>query len=210
MTRPSPPRYRTSNRPAYNTALRERGSLTVWFDPKMTWGATPTGRRGGQEAYSDEAIQTCLTIKILFGLPLRQTAGFVASLLRLAGLDWSVPDYSTLCRRQRTLAVRLPYRGSTGRLHLLVDSTGIKVRGEGEWQARKHGGSRRRVWRKVHLGIDETTMEVRAVESSLALATGPKEPVDGSHVGDASVLPDLIGQDPHDRNDRLGHGRRRL
>ncbi len=144
----------------------------------------------------------------------------------MAGLDWSVPDYSTLCRRQRTLAVTLPYRGSKGPLHLLVDSTGIKVRGEGEWHARKHGGARLRVWRKVHLGIDEgeedqerprwgvspTNMEVRAVESSLALATGPKEPVDGSHVGDApfvgvsihwidpwsSSLPDLIGQIPAD------------
>jgi transposase len=152
----------------------------------MTWEAAPTGRRGGQQAYSDEAIQACLTIKVLFGLPLRQTAGFVASLLRLAGLDWTVPDYSTLCRRQRTLAVRLPYRGSKGPLHLLVDSTGIKVRGEGEWHARKHGGARRRVWRKVHLGIDEATMEVRAVE------------ITGSHVGDAPVLPDLIGQIPAD------------
>ena len=200
MTRPSPTRYRTLNWPAYNAALRERGSLTLWFDPKMTWDAAPTGRRGGQQAYSDEAIQACLTIKVVFGLPLRQTAGFVASLLRLAGLDWTVPDYSTLCRRQRTLAVRLPYRGSKGPLHLLVDSTGIKVRGEGEWHARKHGGARRRVWRKVHLGIDEgeedqerprwgvcpTNMEVRAVE------------ITSSHVGDAPVLPDLIGQIPAD------------
>ncbi len=186
MTRPALTRYRTLNWTTYNAALRERGSLTVWFDPKMTWDAAPTGRRGGQQAYSDEAIQACLTIKVLFGLPLRQTAGFVASLLRLAGLDWTVPDYSTLCRRQRTLAVTLPYRGSKGPLHLLVDSTGIKVRGEGEWHARKHGGARLRVWRKVHLGIDEATMEVRAVE------------ITGSHVGDAPVLPDLIDQIPAD------------
>ena len=120
----------------------------------------------------------------LFGLPLRQTTGFVASLLKLAGLDWPVSDYSTLCRRQRTLAVQLPYRGGTGPLHLLVDSTGIKVRGEGEWHARKHGGARRRVWRKVHLAVDEATLEVRAVE------------ITGSHVGDAPVLPDLLGQVP--------------
>lgn len=167
----------------------------------MTWDAAPTGRRGGQQAYSDEAIQACLTIKVLFGLPLRQTAGFIASLLRLAGLDWTVPDYTTLCRRQRTLAVRLPYRGSKGPLHLLVDSTGIKVRGEGEWHARKHGGARRRVWRKVHLGIDEATMEVRAIE------------ITDSHVGDGegkrhrserspNVLPDLIGQIP--ANEEIG------
>ena len=186
MTRPAPTRYRTLNWRSYNTALRERGSLTVWFDPAMDWHAEPSGQRGGQTVYSDAAIQACLTIKVLFGLPLRQTTGFVASLLRLAGLDWPVPDYSTLCRRQRTLKVMLPYRGSPGPLNLLVDSTGIKVRGEGEWHARKHGGARRRVWRKVHLGIDEATLEVRAVE------------ITGSHIGDAPVLPDLLSQIPED------------
>ncbi len=167
---------------AYNAALRERGLLTVWFDPSTPWHAAPSGKRGGQAVYSDAAIQACLTIKVLFGLPLRQTTGFVASLLKLAGLDWLVPDYSTLCRRQRTLAVQLPYRGSNGSLHLLVDSTGIKVRGEGEWHARKHGGARRRVWRKVHLAVDEATLEVRGVE------------ITSSNVGDAPVLPDLLGQ----------------
>ena len=95
-----------------------------------------------------------------------------------------MPDFSTLCRRQKTLAVQLPYQGSSGPLHLLVDSTGIKVRGEGEWHARKHGGARRRVWRKVHLAVDESTLEVRAVE------------ITGSGVGDAPVLPDLLGQIP--------------
>ena len=95
--------------------------------------------RGGQTVSSDAAIQACLTIKVLFGLPLRQTTGFVASLLKLAGLDWPVPDHSTLCRRQRTLKVMLPYRGSPGPLNLLVDSTGIKVRGEGEWVSLRRG-----------------------------------------------------------------------
>ena len=184
MTRPAPTRYRTLNWRSYDAALRERGSLTVWFDPAMDWYAEPSGRRGGQAVYSDAAIQACLTIKVLFGLPQRQTTGFVASLLQLAGLDWPVPDYSTLCRRQRTLKVTLPYRGSPGPLNLLVDSTGIKVWGEGEWHARKHGAARRRVWRKVHLGIDEATLEVRAVE------------ITASHVGDAPMLPDLLGQIP--------------
>jgi hypothetical protein len=95
-----------------------------------------------------------------------------------------VPDFSTLCRRQKTLAVQLPYRGSGGPLHLLVDSTGIKVRGEGEWPARKHGGARRRVWRKVRLAIDGATLEGRAVE------------ITGSGRGDAPVLPGLLGQIP--------------
>ena len=145
VSKPAPTRYRTLNWSAYNAALRERRSLTVWFDPAMVWKAAPSGKRGRQQTFSDAAIQACLTIEVLFALPLRQTTGFVASLRQLMGLDWPVPDYSTLCRRQRTLAVPLPYRGGASPLHLLVDSTDIKVRGEGEWHARKHGGARRRI-----------------------------------------------------------------
>ena len=182
MSRPTPPTYRTRNWPAYNEALKRRGALTIWFDQEMSWDAVPTGRRGRQQTYSDTAIQTCLTMKVLFGMALRKTTGFVQSLLRLVGLDWTVPDFSTLSRRQKTLAVNVPYRGSKGPLHLLIDSTGIKV--EGEWHARKHGGPKRCVWRKIHLGIDEETLEVRAVE------------ITGSHIGDAPVLPDLLNQIP--------------
>jgi hypothetical protein len=93
----------------------------------MTWEAAPTGKRGRQPDYSDAAIQTCLTMKVLFGMALRQTTGFVESLLRLTSLGWSVPNFSTLSRRQKTLKVNIPYRGSDGPLHLLIDSTGIKV-----------------------------------------------------------------------------------
>jgi len=198
MSRPASPKYRTRNWPAYNEALKRRGSLTIWFDPEMSWDAAPTCKRGRQQTYSGKedqqtvrgtvcprnAIQTCLSLKVLFGMALRQTTGFVESLLQLVGLDWTVPDFSTLSRRQKTLAVNIPYRGSQGPLHLLIDSTGIKVEGEGEWHARKHGGPKRRVWRKIHLGIDEETLEVRAVE------------ITGSHIGDAPVLPDLLKQIP--------------
>lgn len=90
-------------------------------------------------------------MKVLFGMALRQTTGFVESLLCLTGLDWGVPDFGTLSRRQKTLAVNIPHRGSQGPLHLLFDSTGLKVEGEGEWNARKHGGPKRRVWRKIHI-----------------------------------------------------------
>lgn len=114
-------------------ALKQRGSLSILFDLEMTWTPPPTGKRGRQQEFSDAAIQTCLTLKVLFGLPQRQTAGFVESLLQLVGLAWAVPDFSTLCRRQQTLNVSLPYRGATGPLHLLIDSTGIKSEGEGEW-----------------------------------------------------------------------------
>ena len=145
----------------------------------MIWLAKPTGKRGRQPVYSDAAVQTCLTIKVLFGMALRQTTGFVESLLCLIGLDWDVPDFSTLSRRQKTLAVNIPHRGSQGPLHLLIDSTGIKVEGEGEWNARKHGGPKRRVWRKVHLAIDEETLEVRAVEVTSS-DVGDVEPVNAT------------------------------
>jgi len=182
----APTKYKTTNWSAYNEALKRRGSLTIWFDPRMTWRPPPSGERGRQQSFSYAAIQTCLTMKVLFGMPLRQTTGFVESLLRLVGLDWTVPDFSTLCRRQRRLNVAISYRGGTGPLNLLIDSTGIKTEGEGEWNARKHGGPRRRLWRKVHIGIDEKTLEVRALE------------VTGSNIGDAPVLPDLLDQIPDD------------
>jgi hypothetical protein len=120
-------------------------------------------------------------------MALRQTTGFVESLLRLIDLDWAVPNFSTLSRRQKRLKVNIPYRASQGPLHLLIDSTGIKVEGEGEWNARKHGGSKRRVWRKIHIGIDEQTLEIRAAEFTT------------SDVGDAPMLPELIDQIPADQ-----------
>ena len=187
MSRPTPSTYKIKNWRAYNEALKRRGSLTIWFDPETLWEAKPTGKRGRQPVYSDAAIQTCLTMKVLFGMALRQTTGFVESLLQLTGLGWSVPDFSTLSRRQKFLAVTIPYRGSKGPLHLLIDSTGIKVEGEGEWNARKHGGPKRRVWRKVHLGIDEETLEIRAVEFT------------SSDIGDAPMLPELLDQIPPDQ-----------
>jgi hypothetical protein len=101
MSRPSPLTYRTRNWPAYNEALRRRGSLTIWFDPEMAWEAAPSGRRGRQQSYSDAAIQTCLTLKVLFGMALRQTTGFVESLLRLIGRDWAVPDFEPRCAAGR-------------------------------------------------------------------------------------------------------------
>ncbi|WP_188758860.1 IS5 family transposase, partial [Allosediminivita pacifica] len=101
-------------------------------------------------------------------------------------LDWAVPDFSTLSRRQKALAVTIPYRGSQGPLNLLIDSTGIKAEGEGEWHARKHGGAKRRLWRKIHIGVDEQTLEIRALE------------ITGSNVGDAPMLPELLSQIPPD------------
>ena len=152
----------------------------------MTWGAKPTGRRGRQPVCRDAAVQTCLTMMVLFGLALRQTTGFVESLLHLISPDWEFPDFSTLSRRQKTLKVNIPYRGSAGPLHLLIHSTGIKVEGEAEWNARKPGGSKRRVWRKIHIGIDEKTLEIRAAEFTTSAA------------GDAPMRPELPDQIPPD------------
>ena len=201
MNRPTPPTCKTWNWPSDNKALKRRGSLTIWFDPAMTWEAAPTGKRGRQPVYSGEedqktvrgtvfptnAVQTCLTMKVLFGMALRQTTGFVESLLCLIGLDRDAPDFSTLSRRQKTLKVNIPYRGSGGPLHLLIDSAGITGEGEGEGNARKHGGTKRRIWREIHIGIDAQTLEIRAAD----LTT--------SDVGDAPVLPELLDQIPPDQ-----------
>ena len=154
----------------------------------MVWTPPQNGKRGRQQQFSDAAIQTCLTLKVLFGMPLQQTTGFVQSLLRLVGLNWAAPDFSTLCRRQRTLNVSLPYRGSIGPLHLLIDITGIKAEAEGEWNARKRGGSKRRIWRKIHIDIDEESLEVWAVK------------VASSNIGDAPMLPELLNQIPPDQD----------
>ena len=160
--------------------------MLIWIDKNMTWYGTPTGKRGSSNLYSDQAIQFCLTIKCLYKLGLRQTIGMVESLIKLANLDWPVPDFSTLCRRQKDLVVDIPYRRPEGGLHLLVDSTGIKILGEGEWKRKKHGADYRRQWRKVHLAIDAQSLEIRAIE------------VTTNEVGDAPMLPELLNQIPVD------------
>lgn len=139
MNKLSPARYHTTNWSCYNASLRKRGSLQIWLDKEMTWRARLDIRLGHQPVFSDAAIQFCLSIKVMFKRLLRQNAGIVDSLLKLAGLDWPVPDISTLCRRQKTLAIQFLYRCADGPVNLLVDSPGIKLLGDGEWQARKHG-----------------------------------------------------------------------
>ena len=186
MSRPAPPCYRTTNWKSYNDALKQRGSLLIWLDKEMVWRAPKAGSNGRPPVFSDGAIQFCLMVKVLFGLPLRQTIGMVASILSMAELDWPVPDFSTLSRRQKTITVQIPSRRAAGPLNLLVDSTGIKFLGDGEWLARKHGSHRRRQYRKVHLAMDTATGDVRAVAFT------------SSDKGDSPVLPDLLDQFPPD------------
>ena len=186
MTKPPCARYRRTNWKSYNDALKRRGSLLIWLDKAMVWRAPEAWRNGRPPVFSDGAIQFCLMVKVLFGLPLRQTTGMVASILSMAGLDWPVPDFSTLSRREKTITVQIPSRRAPGPLNLLVDSTGIKFLGDGEWLARKHGTHRRRQYRKVHLAMDTATGDIRAVEFT------------PSREGDSPVLPDLLDQIPED------------
>jgi Transposase DDE domain len=177
---------KVTNWPAYDASLRQRGSLTVWFTEEAiaAWRAEPRTTRGGQPWYSKLAILTALTLRAVFRLGLRQTEGLIGSVIHLLGLDLSVPDHTTLSRRAATLEVPRPRSGSSpeaGRsaepVHLLVDSTGLKLCGPGEWRIEKHGTKTRRSWRKMHIGVDADTGQI--VASAL---TGP-EADDGDQVG---------------------------
>ena len=150
-------RRKVTNWPAYEASLRQRGSLTVWFTDEAVeaWAAEPRTSRGGQPWYSALAILTALTFRAVFRLAFRQTEGLIGSVIGLLGLALRVPDHTTLSRRAATLEVPRPRSGNnTGPLHLLVDSTGLKLCGAGEWLVEKHGAKIRRSWRKPHLGVD--------------------------------------------------------
>ncbi len=158
-------RHRVTNWSEYDAALRRRGSLTVWFTEEAVaaWAAEPRTTRGGRQSYSDVAIATALTLRAAFRLALRQTEGLIGSILRLLGLDLAVPDHSTLSRRAEALEVPRPRSGpAAGPVHLLVDSTGLRLCGAGEWQEEKHGTRRRRSWRKLHIGVDADTGRIVA------------------------------------------------
>ncbi|EPF74661.1 IS5 family transposase [Acinetobacter rudis] len=186
MKKPTPKKYRTTNWSTYNRALINRGNILIWFDPKTLWYAQPQGTQGRNQTYSDTAIQCCLMIKSLFRLSLRMVTGFVQSLIRLCGLSWTAPDYTTICRRQKHIDIAISYEKSRKGLHLLVDSTGLKFLGEGEWKRKKHQPEYRRQWRKLHIGIDAEKLQIRAVQ----LTT--------NNVSDSQVLGDLLDQIPPD------------
>ena len=156
--------YRVTNWAAYEQGLIQRGRLDMWVSEEVldAWLYTGPPQRGAQFYYSDLAIETALTVRKLFKLPLRQTEGFVQSLLDLLGLDLEAPDHTTLSRRQKRLEIYLGVAPSATPRHLVVDSTGAKVYGEGEWQVRQHGWTKRRTWRKLHLGMDADTGEITA------------------------------------------------
>ena len=151
-------KYRVANWPAYNQTLVRRGDVTVWVSSEAIAAWTPrrSGRRGGQRRYSDLAIETALTLRLVYHLPLRQAEGFLYALFGMMRLDLSAPDYTTLSRRSQHLTRRLRLVPTDEGIHLVLDSTGLSIVGEGEWAAAKHGGHGRRGWRKLHLGIDQS------------------------------------------------------
>jgi len=156
--------YRVKNWSEYEKALVQRGSITFWLsdDIEQTWLYTGEKQRGSQFDYSDKAIEIMLTIKEVFHLTNRGVEGFVRSLFQMMKIDLPVPDHSTLSKRGKTLKVKLPKKAK-GSLNLVLDSSGLKIYGEGEWKVRKHGYSKRRTWRKLHLGANPENGEIQAV-----------------------------------------------
>ncbi|OJF98214.1 IS5 family transposase [Pararhizobium antarcticum] len=161
-------KVKVTNWSEYETGLRRRCSLTLWLTPEalVGWAAPRRKNRGGQPRYSDLAIESALTLGLVFGLRLRQAEGFLASLLQMMGLALAVPDHTTLSRRARTCRSpnRRPDRQGPpdGPVHVLVDSTGLQIYGAGQWLEEKHGAKSRRGWRKLHLALDADSGEIIA------------------------------------------------
>jgi hypothetical protein len=177
--------YRLRNWREYNAALIQRGSLTLWVSEEAlsAWhDEVRTGRPGAPRMYSDIAITCMAVLAVVYRLALRTTQGLLSSVLKLLKVALPVPGYTTLCRRRQKLAMSLPRRAKDEPLHVVVDATGVKVYGEGEWKVRCHGWSKRRTWRKLHVGIDAATGEIVAA----AVTT--------NDCSDGQLLPELLDQ----------------
>ncbi|SAS32125.1 transposase [Klebsiella pneumoniae] len=178
-------KFKITNCCNYNKALINRGSITFWLDDEaiQAWyeSATPASR-GRPQRYSDLAITTVLVIKRVFRLTLRAAQGFIDSIFSLMGVPLRCPDYSSVSKRAKS--VNVSFKASTrGEIaHLVIDSTGLKVFGEGEWKVKKHGKERRRIWRKLHLAVDAKTHEIICADLSL------------NNVTDSEAFPGLIRQ----------------
>jgi len=182
-------KYKVCNWKQYNECLKRRGDLTIWMSDEVakSWMYEGKRERGGKKIYSELAIQTCLIIRKVYHLPLRQTQGMMKSVVRIMRIQWPIPDYSTLSRRAAGLKIPLA-PGQSG-IHLVLDSTGLKVYGEGEWKVRMHGWNKHRTWRKLHLGINRETQEivmqlltphtVDDAEAALTLMKGNKTTING-------------------------------
>lgn len=165
MTTQNQQQYRLRNWAHYNKALIVRGSLTLWIDARALdkWlSQERPARPGRRPTYTDLAVECCLLLREVYHLPLRATQGLAHSVLRLLSLNLPTPDYSTLSRRARRLHLPLAAHSTKTIRHLVIDSTGLKVYGEGEWKVRVHGADKRRTWRKLHISMDAATHHVTA------------------------------------------------
>ncbi len=195
----------------YNDALVDRGRLTVWISEGAIeeWKANREPQQGAQWIFTDQAIKTCLQVKMVYGLGLRETEGFVESLFGLMGLeDLPVPDYTTLSKRQGDLDIDLPTSSKSSPMHLVIDSTGLKVYGEGEWKQRIHGKQKRRTWRKLHLGVnsdtglitaatltDNTSGDASQVEPLLEETLSDRPEAESSEAESSETALDRVGAD---------------
>jgi IS5 family transposase len=189
MTQKTQAKYRIRNWGEYNRALIQRGSLTVWFSEEALskWHSTHhTGEKGRPQVYSNETILCALLIRIVYHLPLRALEGFLHSIVTLLGLEVPVPSYSQICRRAKDLKKAFKKLSKRRPHDIVFDSTGLKVYGEGEWKVRQHGSSKRRTWRKFHIGMDPDSGEIMVLE-----LTG-----NGTGSGDAETAQKLIKKIP--------------
>src|SRR4051795_5932682 len=159
-------KYQVKNWGEYDQALQQRGSLTVWVTPeaRAAWQAPPTGRRGRSPYYSNLAIETGPLLRLAFGRPWRQTEGLLRSITALLGVSLAVPDHTTFSRRSVGLSLATPLPPTAEPVHVVIDSTGLKVYGAGEWHKEKHGERGRRTWRKLHLAVNTDSGEILASE----------------------------------------------
>jgi hypothetical protein len=187
--------YKVKNWSEYNDALRKRGDITIWFTDKAieAWIPDHTGKKGRPQDYSDLAIETCLFLRTVYSLPLRQTEGFARSLVRLMELDLDIPDYSTLSKRSINLELSHLAQTLKPGSHIIIDSTGLKVYGKDEWHQDKHGVNARRTWRKLHIAIDENH-QIIAYDITDNLK------------GDPTTAVDLLDQIEHSFNVVMGDG----
>jgi len=162
--------YKVKNWSEYNESLKKRGSLEIWIDEKVEsqWYYHGPSQRGGQYEYSDKCIEMACMVKEVYRLGYRQTEGFICSLVRKMGWKVKVPDYTVINRRRKKLNIKIAAvrKGRKEKLYIVVDSTGSKVYGEGEWKVRQHGWSQHRTWRKIHLAIDENTGEIESCQTT--------------------------------------------
>ncbi|MBD0294294.1 MAG: IS5 family transposase [Flavisolibacter sp.] len=189
-------KYKVGNWSQYNQGLKLRGSITVWISQEVLeqWQYRGEKKKGGQYAYSDWAIEVCLTVHKVYHLPLRQTQGFIESFFLQMQLNLPVPCYTQISRRSQGLAVNLPTKTGKRITDIVVDSTGLKVYGEGEWKVRQHGWSKHRQWMKLHVGLDAQQQQAEAVELST------------NAVDDAEMVDKLLKQTQGDIHSFTGDG----